>query len=142
MKKFVSDFILRGLLAAAGGPVVLAIVYGILGQAGIVDTLTPGEVCKGILTVTLLALTVGGMTAIYQVERLPLVSAILIHCGVLYMVYILIYLINGWLKNQLVPIAIFTAAFILGYALIWLCIYLSIRAKTEALNRKFRKEAT
>lgn len=142
MKKFVSDFILRGLLAAAGGPVVLAIVYGILGQAGIVDTLTPAEVCKGILTVTLLALTVGGMTAIYQVERLPLVSAILIHCGVLYMVYILIYLINGWLKNQLVPIAIFTAAFILGYALIWLCVYLSIRAKTEALNRKFRKEAT
>lgn len=141
MKKFASDFILRGLLAAAGGPMVLAIIYGILGATGAVDTLSPAEVCKGILTVTLLAFTTAGMTAIYQVERLPLVSAILIHGGMLYLVYILIYLINGWLKNQLVPIAVFTAVFILGYALIWLCIYLSIRAKTDLINRKLSGES-
>lgn len=141
MKKFASDFILRGLLAAAGGPMVLAIIYGILGATGAVDTLSPAEVCKGILTVTLLAFTIAGMTAIYQVERLPLVSAILIHGGILYLVYILIYLINGWLKNQLVPIAVFTAVFILGYALIWLCIYLSTRAKTDLINRKLSGES-
>lgn len=141
MKKFASDFTLRGLLAAAGGPMVLAIIYGILGATGAVDTLSPAEVCKGILTVTLLAFTIAGMTAIYQVERLPLVSAILIHGGILYLVYILIYLINGWLKNQLVPIAVFTAVFILGYALIWLCIYLSTRAKTDLINRKLSGES-
>lgn len=141
MKKFASDFFFRGLMAAAGGPLVLAIVYGILGATGAVDTLAPEEVCKGILMVTLLAFTVAGMTAIYQVEQLPLPSAILIHGGALYLVHILIYLINGWLKNQLVPIAIFTAVFILGYALIWLCIYLSIRAKTDLINRKLSGES-
>lgn len=136
MKKFLSDFFLRGLLAAAGGPVVLAIVYGILGATGTVTALSPAEICKGILTVTLLALTAGGMTAIYQVERLPLPSAIAIHGGALYAVYILIYLINGWLQRQLMPILIFSAIFIVGYALIWACIYLSILKNTEQLNKK------
>lgn len=139
MKKFLSNFFLRGLLAAAGGPVVLAIVYGILGATGAVTALTPKEVSLGILTVTVLALCVGGMTAIYQVERLPLLSAILIHGGVLYAAYIIIYLINGWLKQQLIPILIFTGIFLVGYAVIWLIIYFSTKAKTDQLNKKLKK---
>lgn len=140
MKKFVSDFFLRGLLSAAGGPVVLAIVYGILGATGVADSFSPREVCLGILTITLLALTVGGMTAIYQVERLPLVSAILIHGGVLYAVFILIYLLNGWLKQQLVPILIFTGAFLVGYVLIWTIIYFCTKAKTSRINQKLPRK--
>ena len=135
MKKFLSDFLLRGLLAAAGGPVVLAIVYGILGATGEVSSLSPGEVCMGILTVTLLALFVGGMSAIYRVERLPLANAIMIHGAALYVAYIMIYLINGWLKQQLIPIVTFTIVFIVGYAIIWLCIYLHTKARTQKINR-------
>ena len=135
MKKFLSDFFLRGLLAAAGGPVVLAIVYGILGATGEVSSLSPGEVCMGILTVTLLALFVGGMSAIYRVERLPLANAIMIHGAALYVAYIMIYLINGWLKQQLIPIVTFTIVFIVGYAIIWLCIYLHTKARTQKINR-------
>lgn len=138
MKKFWSDFFLRGLVAAAGGPVVLAVIYGILGKTGVVTALSPDEVCMGILTITLLALVVGGMTAIYQVERLPLVSAILIHGFVLYAVYILIYLINGWLVSQLVPILVFTGVFIAGYCVIWTCIYLYHRKKITAINRNLK----
>ena len=139
MKKFWSNFFLRGLMAAAGGPVVLAIVYGILGATGTVTALTPDEVCRGILTVTVLALTVGGMTAIYQTEKLPLISAIAIHGGVLYAVYILIYLFNGWLKHQWTAVLVFTGIFMVGYALIWLVIYLGIRSNTNALNRKLHQ---
>ena len=135
MKKFLSDFFLRGLLAAAGGPVVLAIVYGILGATGEVSSLSPGEVCMGILTVTLLALIAGGMSAIYRVERLPLANAIMIHGAALYVAYIVIYLINGWLKQQLIPIVTFTIVFIVGYAIIWLCIYLHTKARTQKINR-------
>ena len=57
MKAFWKDFILRGLIASAGGPVVLAIIYGILGATGEVTALTPQEVCLGILTITLLSFT-------------------------------------------------------------------------------------
>lgn len=138
MKKFISDFFLRGLLAASGGPLVLGIVYAILGATGTVAALSPAEVSIGIFSITVLALFVGGMTAIYQVERLPLASAILIHGAGLYTAYILIYLINGWLKRQLVPILIFTTVFITGYALIWLCIYYFTKAKTNKLNRQLK----
>ena len=136
MKKFVSDFFLRGLMAAAGGPVVLAIVYAILGVTGTITTMTAAQVSMGILTVTLLALVAGGMTAIYQVEQLPLLSAILIHGGSLYAAYLLIYLINGWLKHQLLPILVFTVVFVLGYALIWTGVYLCTKKKADSINKK------
>ena len=136
MKKFFSQFFLRGLLASSGGPVVLAIIYGILGATGTVQSLTPTEVCNGILSITLLALFVGGMTAIYQIDKLPLASKILVHGAGLYIAYILIYLINGWLKQQLVPIVIFTVVFVSGYALIWLVIYLITKYQTEKINKR------
>jgi len=104
MKQFWKDFLFRGLVSAASGPLVLAIIYGILGATGEVTSLTPREVCLGILSITLLAFIVAGITAIYQVEKLPLASATLIHGGVLYATYLLIYLINGWLQKGIVPI--------------------------------------
>lgn len=134
MKTFVSNFLHRGLLSAAGGPLVLAIVYGILGATGAVSSLTSGEVCLGILTIIILAAVVGGMTAIYQVEKLPLATAILLHGAALYFAYILIYLVNGWLKSQLLPIAIFTGVFIVGYGLIWAIIYATTKASTAKIN--------
>ena len=114
MKKFWKEFLLRGLLCAAGGPVVLAIIYGILGATGAAETLSPKDVCMGILTITLLAFTAAGMTAIYQMEQLPLPTMILLHGGALYIAYILTYLLNGWILNQLKPILIFTGIFIAG----------------------------
>lgn len=139
MKKFWKEFLFRGLICASGGPVVLAIIYGILGATGEVTQLSPKEVCAGILTITLLAFTQAGMTAIYQVEQLPLPTAILLHGGTLYLAYILIYLINGWLLNQLTPILVFTGIFIAVYALVWLVIYAVTKVKTEALNKKLKE---
>ena len=141
MKKFAKEFLLRGSMAAGGGPVVLAIVYGILGATGTVSSFSPQEVCLGILTVTLLAFIVAGMTAIYQMEQLPLPIMILLHGGGLYIAYILTYLINGWLQQALVPIAIFTGIFVAGYAVIWLIIYCVEKGKAEALNRKLKGSA-
>lgn len=139
MKRFWKEFCLRGLLAAGGGPVVLAIIYGILGATGAVTHFTPHEVCMGILTITLLAFIVAGMTAIYQLEHLPLATMILLHGAVLYIAYLLIYLMNGWLMNQLVPILIFTGIFIAGYALIWGIIYAVTKNSTANLNKKLAK---
>lgn len=138
MKKFWKEFLLRGLICAAGGPLVLAIIYGILGATGAVEHFSPREVCMGIVSITLLAFIVAGMTAIYQLEQLPLMSAIMLHGAGLYIAYILTYLLNGWLKQQLIPILIFTGIFIVGYAVIWLIIYTITKAKTEALNKKLK----
>ena len=134
MKKFLSDFFLKGLIAAAFGPPVLAIVYWILGYTGAVKSFSPNEVALGILTIELLALAVGGMSTIYQQEQLPLATAILIHGGVLYAAYIVIYLINGWLQRKLMPILVFSAIFLTGYALIWAFIYLFNKQRTKKIN--------
>lgn len=136
MKKYISEFCKRGLMAAAGGPVVLAIVYGILGATGTVQSFTPAEVCLGILTVTFMAFIAAGITMVYGIEELALFPAILLHGIVLYLDYILIYLLNGWLQSQLVPILIFTGVFVAGYAIIWGIIYFVTRRTTDRLNRK------
>ena len=136
MKQFIKEFFHRGLLAASGGPIVLAVIYAALGQTGVVSSFSPREVCLGIVSITLLALIAGGMTAIYQLEQLPLATAIGIHGAGLYAAYILTYLINGWLQRQLIPILIFTAVFIAGYAVIWFLIYTVTRNKTRQLNEK------
>lgn len=140
MNKFWKEFLLRGLICAASGPVVLAIIYGILGELGVVESFAPQEVCMGILTITLLAFTAAGMTAIYQMEQLPLPIMILLHGGALYITYIITYLLNGWLHNSLVPILVFTGIFATGYALIWLIIYAITKAKTETLNQKLQEK--
>ena len=135
MKKFWKEFFLRGLIVSSGGPVVLAIIYSILGATGEVSQLTPSEVCLGIITITLLAFLAAGMTAVYKMEQLPLAMAILLHGGVLYLAYILTYLINGWLPNALTPILVFTGIFIVGYALIWGIIYWVEKSRTNKLNK-------
>ena len=135
MKKFWKEFLFRGLICASGGPLVLAIIYGILGATGSVEFFSAKEVCLGILTITLLAFIAAGMTAIYQMEQLPLPIMILLHGGELYLAYILTYLLNEWLLHELTAILIFSCIFIAGYALIWLIIYCIERKKTEKLNK-------
>ncbi len=135
MKKFWKEFLFRGLICAAGGPLVLAIIYGVLGATGAAESLAPKEVCLGILTITLLAFLAAGLTAIYKNEQLPLPILILLHGGGLYIAYILAYLINGWLQNSLIPILVFTGIFVAGFALIWLIIYFVEKARTDKLNK-------
>ena len=135
MKTFWKEFLLRGLLCASGGPIVLAIIYGILGVTGTAEHFTPNEVCMGIVTITLLAFVIAGMTAIYQMEQLPLPIMILLHGGALYIAYILTYLINGWLLRELTPILVFTGIFVAGYALIWLIVYCIERDKIRKINK-------
>jgi len=136
MKKFFIEFLKRGLIASSGGPIVMSIIYFILWKTGVVTSISADKVVLGILTSTLLAFIVAGVSAIYQIDKLPTFPAALIHGIVLYATYITIYLINGWLKSQILPIIVFTGFFIVGYALIWLIVYLSTRASTRKLNLK------
>lgn len=137
-KQFWKEFLHRGLLAAAGGPVVLAIIYGILGATGTVASLAPTEVCTGILSITLMAFIAAGITAIYQMEQLPLPGAIAFHAAVLYLDYLIMYLLNRWIPRDLTALGIFTAIFFGGFALVWLIIYQFVKRDTEQVNRKMR----
>ena len=134
MKKYIQEFLRRGLIACGFGPMVLAVVYLILQKQAHVQTLTVNEVCLGIVSLSALAFIAGGMNVVYQMERLPLMVAILIHGVVLYVSYLITYLVNGWLKQGIWPIVLFTVIFILGYFVIWLVIYFVTKKRTERIN--------
>jgi hypothetical protein len=140
MKKIVSEFFRRGLIASGLGPVVLAILYLILQHKTGLENLTVTEVCLGIFSLSLLAFIAGGMNVVYKIERLPLMSAILIHGGVLYITYLATYLINNWLEWSKTPILVFSAIFIFSYFVIWSIIYLTIRRNTEKVNEVLKKK--
>ena len=140
MKKFVSEFIRRGLIAAGVGPVVFAVVYLILQQYATIEVLTVNQICVGIFSLSALAFVAGGMNAIYQIERLPLMAAILIHGSVLYVGYLGTYLLNDWLDLGVIPIVVFTGIFVVGYVVIWAVIYSIIKRNTEKLNEKLKKK--
>ena len=140
MKRFVLEFLRRGFIASGIGPIILAIVYLILKQSAAIDTLSVNQVCVGIFSLSALAFIAGGMNAIYQIERMPLMTAILIHGGVLYVGYIGTYLLNDWLDFGIIPIIVFSAVFVVGYIVIWAIIYSIIRRNTAKLNEMLKKK--
>ena len=140
MKKFVLDFLRRGLVACGFGPIVLAFLYLILQRSADVVSLRVNEVCVGIFSLSALAFIAGGMNAVYQIEQLPLMVAISLHGGVLYISYLITYLVNGWLEWGITPILVFTGIFVLGYLMIWAVIYSIIRKRTAKLNDILRKK--
>ena len=140
MKKNVLEFVRRGLLACGLGPVVLGIIYLILQQNNVVETLTVNEVCTGIFSLTALAFIAGGMNIVYQIERLPLITAIFIHGTVLYASYLGTYLLNGWLKSGTAPLLVFTLIFVVGYLIIWAIIYSVTRKNTKKLNEMLKQK--
>ena len=140
MKKFILEFLRRGLIASGIGPIVLAIVYLILQKTNAVETLSVNQVCIGIFSITALAFIAGGMNAIYQIERLPLMVAILIHGGILYISYLVTYLLNDWIDFGALPIVVFTAIFVVGYIVIWAIIYSIIKRNTAKLNKMLKEK--
>ena len=135
MKKYVMEFVQRGLVTCGFGPVVLAVIYLVLQQQTGIIHLTVNQVCTGIFSITALAFVVGAMSAIYQIERLPLITAILIHGIVLYISYLVTYLLNNWLEEGMIPLLVFTCIFAGAYLIIWAIIYSIIKRNTDAVNK-------
>ena len=140
MKKFILKFLRNGIIAMGIGPIVLAIIYFILHQTATIENLTVSKVCIGIFSLSALAFIAGGMNAIYHIENLPLMLAILIHGSILYFGYLGTYLVNDWLDFGIIPIIVFTAIFIVGYIIIWAIIYSIMRRKTTKINEILKKK--
>lgn len=140
MRKTALEFVRRGLVAGGFGPVILAVLYIILDHSGEIVSLTASQVCTGIFSLYALAFIAGGMNVVYQIERLPLMAAISIHGGVLYIGYLITYLVNGWLELGKAPIMVFTAIFIAGYLAIWAVIYHITRRNTRRLNEMLKQK--
>ena len=133
MKKFLKQFCLRGMMYAWGGPVISAVVWLCLEAAGVESVLPVRRVVVAILSTTFMAFIASGISVVYQMENLPKPVAALIQAAVLYVNYLGIYLLNGWVPAG--EIGRVTIIFVIIFAVIWFLTYLPIRIKVNKMNR-------
>ena len=136
MKKFVKDFTLRGMIAAGFGPLILVSIYLGLQLSGIIISIPTSQVNLNIISSLILAFIAGGISAIFNVEKISLGVATLIDAIVIYLDYLIIYLINNWIKVQFIPLLIFTFFYIIGYLIIWAIIYHKVKSQVSSINQK------
>jgi hypothetical protein len=83
-----------------------------------------------------MAFIAAGVSAVYHTEKLQLGMAALIQGAVLFLDYIGIYLLNGWLPLKWQAIALFTAIFAGVFLIIWAIVYLCIRNNIKKMNKQ------
>lgn len=137
MKKFWIEFLKRGSLFAWGGPAILCIVWACLKGAGVIDAIEANTVILGVLSSIVMAFIAAGISVVHQMEQLPKSIAALIQMSVLYIDYLVIYLINGWMPLE--AVGIFTAIFAACFAVTWAIIYLSVKKSVSKLNSQLNK---
>lgn len=142
MKKenLVKEFFKIGAMVAGGGPLIMMIVYSCLHAYGVVDMVSVPEMTLGIISSLMMAFIAGGISVIWRIEKLPLMWASFLHASILFLDYILIYLINGWMPFEVLPILAFTGIFIAVYFLIWCCIYYGIWMSVKKMNKKISQQ--
>lgn len=130
----VRDFFLRGLLFGGFGPVILGIVYLILHLTLEDFSLSGLTVFQGILSTYALAFVHAGASVFNQIESWSPAKSTLCHFGLLYVAYTLCYLSNSWIPFEPAVLGIFTAIFTVGYAAVWLIVFVSLRVTAKKLN--------
>ena len=99
-------FLRRGAVAA------VVTVLSVVGIAAVIFYLVKFRPTQKLMWIPL-AMIAGGLNALYQIERLPLMAAISVHGGVLYLSCLATYLVNDWLEWGPAPILVFSGIFIL-----------------------------
>lgn len=138
MKKIIKSFVLRGLIFSGFGPLIVSIVYAIIGVCTKENLITTNQYLLSTLSSYLLAFIVAGCSILYQNEKLSLLKSSLIHSIALYITYLSCYLINSWIKANWLDVFIFTSIFVVGYFIIWISIYTSIKITVKKLNEKIK----
>ena len=132
----VRNFFFRGLLFGGSGPIIAGIIYLILHFALEDLTLTGLQVFTAIVSTYLLAFVHAGASVFNQIESWSIAKSLFCHFSMLYVAYVLCYVINSWIPFEPIVLGIFTAIFVVGYAVIWFAVYLSIKSAAKRLNKK------
>lgn len=140
MKRFFKNFCLRGLMVSGIGPIVYGIVILIIHLCGVNVSFNGAEVFKGILSTYLIAFVAAGITSIHQEEKLGIGLNLLIHGLILYICYLAMYLINGWLPENLGSILAFSIIFIVTFVVIALIVYIVEKLKSKKLNKQLNNK--
>ena len=138
MNKHLKDFFHRGLMFSGFGPMILGVIYFVL-QYSVKDfSLDGGQVFTAIISTYLLAFIQAGASVLNQIETRYPILMMGAHLSVLYASTLGAYLVNSWIPFKPEALGIFTAVFTIGYAVIWLTVYISVKGVSRKLNGKLK----
>ena len=138
MNKYLKEFFHRGLIFGGFGPIIMGIIYAVIQRTESGFSLSGDEVLLAIVSTYIIAFVQSGASVLNQIEtRSPLLMTGA-HLSLLYIAYVGAYLINSWIPFRPEALGIFTAVFIIGYAVIWLTVYISVKAVSRKLNGKLK----
>ena len=138
MNIYLKKFLQRGISFGGFGPIIVGIVFYIISLTLEGFSLGGGEVFLAILSTYILAFVQAGASVFNQIEEWPLAKCTFVHFLTLYLAYVLCYLVNSWIPFDINVVLIFTAMFAAGYFVVWLAVFISIKAVSKKLNAKIK----
>ena len=137
--RYVLQFLHRGMLFAGFGPIIAGMVYLVLSFSLENFSLTGPQMFLAILSTYLLAFFQAGGSVFNQIEEWSLPKSLFCHFSLLYVCYVLCYLVNSWIPFEIGVVAIFTLVFVVGYAVIWLTVFLAVKGVSRKLNGRLQE---
>ena len=135
MKKYIKEFLLRGMMFGGFGPIILGIVYLVLSYTIDDFSLNGIEVFTAIISVYLLAFIHAGASIFNQIEGWGIAKSLLYHLSTLYIAYSLCYIINSWIPFEWTVLLIFTLVFLAVYFVVWFIVYFCVKATSKKFNK-------
>lgn len=135
MKKYVIEFLKRGMAFAGFGPVVAGVIYLILSYSIEDFTLSGLQVFVAIISTYLLAFIQAGASIFNQIESFSVPKSMACHLSLIYVAYVGCYLLNSWIPFNWMAILIFTGIFLVTYLVIWFVVYFSVKATSKNFNK-------
>ena len=137
MNIYLKRFLQRGIAFGGFGPIILGIVFLVLSFTVSDFSLGGREVFLAIVSIYVLAFVQAGASVFNQIESWPIAKSLFCHFGSIYLAYVLCYIVNTWIPFEIMAVVIFTAIFLVAYAVIWLTVYFIVKASEKKLNAKF-----
>ncbi len=135
MNKYLKEFLHRGLIFGGFGPIIMGIIYAILQKSIEGFSLNGYEVLIALVSIYILAFLQAGASVFNQIEHWGIAKSLGFHFLTLYIAYIGCYLLNRWIPFNVNFILIFTAIFIATYFMIWLTVFILVKAVSKKLNK-------
>ncbi len=135
MKKYVIEFLKRGLVFGGFGPIIMGIVFYVISLSNNIS-FSGGEVLLAIISTYLLAFIQAGASVFNQIESWSILKSLTFHLASIYLAYLSCYLINSWIPFHWFVVLIFTLVFLVTYFIIWFVVYFIVRKTTKNLNEK------
>ncbi len=136
MKKYVKEFMHRGLVFGGFGPIVVGIVYAIISEIETDFSLSGTEVLLAIVSTYFLAFLQAGATVFNQIEHWSLPKSLLCHFATLYLAYSVCYLVNTWIPFEPMVLLIFSGIFVVSFFVIWFTVYFIVKNTSKKFNEK------